>query len=295
MKWQCVVFVLTLVAWGGIAKGTTLSKLNNKPSNKQQRRIIALAPHIVESLFEIGAGKQIVGTTAHADYPVAAKAIPVVGNASNLQIERIIELRPDIVVSWQSGNPVQDIARLKKYGIRVVYSNPIQLEDIARELRFYGALTGRKKEAEERALAYEIKLQHLKKTYANLPPISVFYELWPQPLRTIANKAWPQQQLEVCGATNPFQHADQDYPLIGIEQVLKASPQVIIQPMQNDERLPAYSIEWGKWPTLPAVANQQIVHPNADKVHRMTSRMLDELVLLCESLNSARESYQLTK
>jgi vitamin B12 transport system substrate-binding protein len=279
------------VASGGIAKATTLSKLNNEPIDKQQLRIIALAPHIVESLFEIGAGKQIVGTTAHADYPVAAKAIPVVGNASNLQIERIIELRPDIVISWQSGNPVQDIARLKKYGISVVYSNPSKLEDVASELRLYGALTGRVKEAEERAIAYETKLQNLKKTFANLSPISVFYELWPQPLRTIANKAWPQQQLEVCGATNPFQHANQDYPLIAIEQVLKALPQVIIQPLQNGERLPAHAIEWGKWPALPAVANQQIVHPNADKAHRMTSRMLDELAVLCESLDAARASY----
>lgn len=291
-----LIFFVLLTSHGkAIAKTVPPLTYDEAEKTKQQRRIVALAPHVVESLFEIGAGGQIVGTTTHADYPEEAKAIPVVGNASNLQIERIVELRPDIIISWRSGNPSQDIARLKKYGIDVVYSNPVNLEDVANELRFFGRLTGRMQASEKRAVAYETKLQSLRNAYENSPPLSVFYELWPQPLRTIANNAWPQQQLEVCGVSNPFRHTNQDYPLIGIEQVIQALPQVIIQPIQNGKKLPENSIAWSKWPMLPAVANDHILHPNADKVHRMTSRMLEELSVLCESLDSARTTYHLTK
>lgn len=253
---------------------------------KQSIRIIALAPHIVESLFEIGAGGQIVGTTDHADYPEQAKHIPIVGNHARLQIERIIELAPDVVIAWKTGNPVDDLARLSQYGITILYSNPVELKDVATELRQFGELTGREEQASIAATKYLSTLTQLQSRYANQPKVRVFYELWPRPLRTIAGNAWPQQQLEVCGATNPFQSLKQDYPQVGLEQVLVSVPQVIVQPTENKD-----SISWAQWKQIPAAHNQFIFHPNSDKVHRMTSRLVDELTLLCESIESARAFY----
>jgi vitamin B12 transport system substrate-binding protein len=256
----------------------------------QKQRIIALAPHIVESLYAIGAGKQIIGTTAHADYPADAKNILRVGNYARLQIEKIIQLKPDVIIAWKTGNPRDDLARLEKYQLKVIYSHPQTLEDVANELIMLGKITGREAAANSIAEQYLTKLQKIKQTYSDQKKISVFYELWSRPLRTVANKAWPQQQIELCGATNPFANAQDDYPSIGLEQVLVTLPQVVVQPSQHSADSPD-GLNWPQWQHIPAVKNNFIFHPNADKVHRMTTRMLDEVVILCEQIDDARKFY----
>lgn len=259
--------------------------------NRQKLRIIALAPHIVESLFEIGAGQQLIATTAHADYPEAAKEILQIGNYARLQIEKIVQLQPDVVIAWKTGNPGDDLSRLQKYHTKVVYSNPRTLSQVADELRMLGQLTGREETAEKAASQYQKKLAYLETRYANKTPVVTFYELWSRPLRTVAHTAWPQQQLTLCGAQNPFVNATDDYPSVGLEQVLVSLPQVIIQPTQHAADSPD-SINWGQWQHIPAAKNQFIFHPNADKVHRMTSRMLDEVAVMCEKIDVARQFYQ---
>jgi vitamin B12 transport system substrate-binding protein len=260
----------------------------------QKRKIIALAPHIVESLYAIGAGEQIIGTTAHADYPADAKNILRVGNYARLQIEKIIQLKPDVIIAWKTGNPTDDLARLKKYQLQVIYSHPQTLEDVANELIMLGKITGREVAANIIAAKYMKKLQKIQQTYANQSKVSVFYELWSRPLRTVANQAWPQQQIQLCGATNPFANAIDDYPSIGLEQVLVSLPQVVIQPSQPNTDSPD-GLNWPQWQHIPAVKNNFIFYPNADKLHRMTTRMLDEVVILCEQIDTARQFYQTNK
>lgn len=256
----------------------------------QKLRIIALAPHIVESLYAIGAGQQIIAATAHSDYPKAAEDILQVGNYARLQIEKIIQLKPDVIIAWKTGNPSEDLARLEKYQLKVIYSHPQTLEDVAKELIMLGKITGREAAANAIANQYLTTLQKIQKTYANKRKVSVFYELWSRPLRTVANKAWPQQQIELCGASNPFADAKDDYPSIGLEQVLVTLPQVVIQPSQHSANSPD-SLNWPQWQHIPAVKNNFIFHPNADKIHRMTTRMLDEVVILCAQIDTARQFY----
>ncbi|GLR71614.1 cobalamin-binding protein [Agaribacter marinus] len=257
---------------------------------KQSLRFIVLAPHIVESMYEIGAGQQIIGTTEHADFPKDAEAIPRIGNYARLQVERILQLRPDAVIAWQTGNPMEDLARLEKYNIKVVYSHPTKLEDVATEIRMLGELTGRSTAAERIASRYLVRLNEIKTQYQNAAPISVFYELWSRPLRTVAGQAWPQQQVALCGGNNPFVNATEDYPQVSLEKVIAYKPQVIIQPSPHSGESPD-GIDWQQWHEIPAVKHKQILHPNSDKVHRMTTRMLDEITLLCEQIAAARTLY----
>ena len=267
---------------------------DNNAEAKQKKRIIALAPHLVESLYAIGAGDQIIATTAHADYPAAAKNIMVVGNYARLQIEKIIQLKPDVVIAWTTGNPTVDLARLEKYQIKVIYSNPETLEDVAAELRLLGEITGRTEQASKLAEQYLTSLTDIKQRYASQENIKVFYELWSRPIRTVAQKAWPQQQITLCGGVNPFADAKDDYPSVRLEQVLITLPQVVIQPSKSTSGDPD-NLNWQQWPHVPAAKNGFVFHPNADKLHRMTTRMLDEVVILCEQIDTARQFYQIQK
>jgi len=261
------------------------AKENGLP--KPAKRIIALAPHIVEMLFEIGAGDVIIGTTEHADYPAAANDIPRIGNYARLNIEQVLTLDPDLIIAWRTGNPSDDLARLEKLGLNIVYSDPKALEDVAKEMQYFANLAGFPAKGKKVANAFLQRLSTIRQQYENKTAISTFYELWPQPLTTTANKAWSQQQLDVCRAENPFVDSATDYPQINIEDVVLAAPEIIIQPSSHSVKAPA-AINWQQWPHIPAVKKNAFIKPNADKLHRMTSRSLGELASLCHKINKYR-------
>ena len=258
---------------------------------KSPQRIIALAPHIVEMLYSLGVGDRIVGVTAHSDFPEAAKKIPLVGNYARLKIEKILALNPDLIIAWKTGNPSDDLERLQKLGVNIVYSNPKNLSDVANELRKFGKLTGTSERADIQAKIFEKGLKSLQKQYANKAPITVFYELWSNPLTTVANNAWPQQHLNVCGAINPFIDGVADYPQIGLEQVVVTHPQLIIQPMSAGEPNPD-AVNWSQFKEIPATKHKQLIKPNSDKLHRMTPRLLVELEKLCLNIDKSRIYYE---
>ena len=257
-------------------------------------KILALAPHIVETLYDIGAGEQIIGTLDHADYPASAKDIPRVGNYARIKLEQVIALQPDLIIAWQSGNPSDDLARLKELGFTIVYSQPTSFADIADDMRRFGKLTGNQQQAIEQAKRFEQKLAAIKKQYQDKPLINTFYELWSRPLTTAAKNSWPQQHLAICQANNVFFESASPYPQIDIEQVLNRDVKVIIQPLsanQSDRQ----AFDWQHWQLIPAVSQQQIIQPNADAMHRMTLRSLIALENLCEQIDASRRFYQALK
>jgi vitamin B12 transport system substrate-binding protein len=278
MKLPYLVCFLLLISNSAYAE---LVKEQSKPT------IIALAPHIVEMLYDVGAGEQIIGTTAFADFPEQAKKIPRIGNYVRLQLERVIELQPDLIIAWKSGNPSDDLARLEQLGFNIVYSQPHTFEDIAKEVRYFAKLTGHTQQGELVAKKFEDELSKIKKTYQNKSKITGFYELWSRPLTTVAKGSWPQQFLNVCQVKNPFKQVITPYPQISIEQVLPADVQLIIQPLSENQK-EREGFNWQDWTIIPAVANKQIIQPDADAMHRMSIRSLTALKDLCEAIDNTR-------
>lgn len=259
--------------------------------SQQKPSIIALSPHIVEMLFDIGAGDQIIGTTAFADYPEQAKDIPTIGNYLRLQIEKVIALQPDVIIAWKSGNPSDDLARLKQLGFNIVYSQPNTFEDVAKEMRLFGEITGHQKQAKEVTEKFLAQLNVITQQYQSKSKIIGFYELWSRPLTTVAQGSWPQQFLSICGVENPFESLAIPYPQVNIEKILQTPIQVIIQPLSENQK-DRQGFNWQDWATIPAVKNKKILQPDADAMHRMTVRSLEELQHLCVSVDETRQWLQ---
>jgi len=276
--WFNILLSVNLVCLSFLSHGKTPTK----PS------IIALSPHIVEILYDIGAGEQIIGTTNFADYPEQAKSIPVIGNYLRLQIEKVITLKPDLIIAWKSGSPSDDLARLKQLGFTIVYSQPNSFADIAKEMREFGELTGNKEKAEQKAQLFLTKLAVIKEKFQNKTAITGFYELWSRPLTTVAKGSWPQQFLSICRVTNPFEKVVTPYPQVNIETVLQTPVELIIQPL-SENQTDKQGFNWQDWPVIPAVKNKQIIQPDADAMHRMTTRSLEELQNLCLSIDKTRQ------
>ena len=249
------------------------------------KRIIALSPQSVEMLYAIGAGDAIVATTDYADYPEQAKNIPSIGGYYGVQIERVIELNPDLVVVWQSGNKMEDIKQLQDLGFKVVNSDPKTLADVASDLELLGQLTGHEAIANKVAANYRQQLADIKSQNQAKPAVKVFYQLWSTPVMTVAKGSWIQNLIEVCHGENVFYDAASEYPQISIENVLLTGAEVILQSQDEGNVL---GINWADWPELPAVKNQHIYQFDADLLHRATPRAILGVNAVCEALDKVR-------
>lgn len=249
------------------------------------KRIIALSPHSVEMLYAIGAGEAIVATTDHADFPEAALAIPRIGGYHGVQVERILELEPDLVVVWGSGNKAEDITRIKELGFRVFDSNPDTLDEVADELESLGELTGHRVQAAKVAADYRQQLKLLRSENLAKSGVNVFYQLWSTPLMTVANNSWIQQIISVCHGDNIFADAANDYPQVSLESVVLKQPELILQSQDEGNII---GVDWSEWPEIPAVKNHHIYQLNADLLHRAAPRALLGVEALCDALDKAR-------
>lgn len=264
--------------------------LPTKKSSVTPPRLVVLAPNLVELLFSIGAGEQIVATTEHADYPEAANKIPRVGNYAGLQLEKIVALKPDLILAWQSGTPAADLERLQQLGFTVVMFEPKHLDDVAHDVERLGRLSGKVETAALQANQYRQTLAALRSKYSQQSPVTVFYELWDSPLSSIGSSAWPNQHLQVCGAKNVLAQNSIPYPQLSIEQVLTLNPQLIIQPVSLNE--PRGLVNWQQYPQIQAVRHAQIIQPNSDLLHRASLRALTATEALCQQLAQARQFYR---
>lgn len=252
------------------------------------RRIVSLAPHLTELAHAAGAGNALVGVSAHSDYPAAVRALPRVGGGQGLDLERILALRPDLVLAWDSGNPARALQGLEALGLAVYRSEPARLEDIAGNLEAIGRLAGSEAVAARAAGDFRSRLAQLRAAYAGRAEVTVFYQLWHQPLMTLGGDHWLNEVLRLCGGRNVF--ADQPRQVLTLEPeaVLARNPQALVLAGAGEER--EALARWQAWPMLEAVARGRLYWLPAERLHRPTPRMLEEVEELCRRIDAARGS-----
>ncbi len=247
-------------------------------------RIISLAPHATELLFAAGAGDRVVAVSSFSDFPPQARQLPSVGGSMQLDVERIVALRPDLVIAWKSGNNARQVERLRKLGMVVFESEPRTLDDIASTLERFGQLAGSERGRQSATEARE-RLRGLRATYAGREPLRVFYQIWPAPLMTLNDGHIVSDALKLCGAVNVFGKLPQLAPTISREAVLTAAPDVIIA---SDER----GEDWHRWKSLlqlRAVRLGNLHRIDGAVMNRPGLRMLDATVDLCRMIEQSRE------
>jgi iron complex transport system substrate-binding protein len=251
------------------------------------RRIVSLAPNVTEMLFAAGAGDSIVGAVEYSDYPEAAKSVPRVGGHSGYDIERILALKPDLVVAWVGGNPSAQLEKLKALGLVVYVSNPRGLEDIANEIERLGELSGKQDPARRAAVMFRARLAQLRVRHAGRSPVRVFYQVWNQPLMTVNGDDLISKAITLCGGVNVFAALPILAPRVDVEAVLAADPGAIVAGGDGNAR-PVWLDEWRRWPQLRAVRHGNLFHIPPDIMQRHGPRILDGAERLCGMLETAR-------
>ena len=248
------------------------------------QRIISLSPHLTELLFAVGAGPQLAGVDSSSDYPEAARTLPRVGGYSRINFERILALKPDLVIVWVGGNRAADIHGLQQMGLPILHTRATRLDEVARLLRLIGQASGHAAAGEAAARDYSAGLAALRVRDTQKPPVSVFYQVWDRPLMTVGGSHWISDALALCGARNVFADLRAASSVVSREAVLGRAPELIVGGSDGPDLRHA----WQKFAGLPAVRNDAFVRVNADLLHRPTPRLVEGVRSLCAAVDAYR-------
>jgi iron complex transport system substrate-binding protein len=250
------------------------------------RRIVTLAPHAAELVAAAGATSRLIAVGARTDVPAEARSLPVVGDANAIDVERIVALSPDLVVTWPWTAPAQ-VARLRDRGIPVYTTAPRTIDGIATGIERLGALAGTSAAAASAAQRFRTRLASLSEGVRSGPPVRVFYQLSEAPLYTIGAGHTITQAIALCGGENVFGTLPVPAPLVNVEEVLAQAPALIVAGTEGARR-PAWLDDWRRWPALPAARDRGLAVVDADLLHRPGPRFVDGAAQLCAAVARAR-------
>jgi iron complex transport system substrate-binding protein len=235
-----------------------------------------------------------VGTTALSDFPPAARAIARVGDAGRLDVERVIGLRPDLVLIWQRGSTSRELEQLEAAGIRLFHLEPRRLDDVARAIERLGALLGHEGEANRRARELRVGLDRLRAAHAGAAPVTVFYQVWRQPLMTVNGRHLIDDILTLCGGRNVFAALAPLVPIISTEAVVAADPEAIMTASESagpawrrDAANPSFA-GWRSHRDLTAVRRAWLYTLNGDTISRQGPRIVEGTAAVCAALDQVR-------
>lgn len=247
------------------------------------RRVVALAPHLVENIYSAGGAAALVASVDYADYPAAARDLPRVGGIHAYSLEAIASLKPDLILTWATGEGRAGLTALSALGAPVYASEPQTLSAIAREVRNLGLLLGTGAKGEAAATEFESTIRALRRP-PQAKPLKIFYQVWDKPLQTIGGKQLISEVMELCGGRNVFADSPSLAPKVSIEGVLALDPDAIVASGMDESR-PEWLDHWRAYPRLSAVRRKALIHVHPDLLQRPTLRIAQGATQLCEALN----------
>lgn len=253
--------------------------------DKPAMRVISLAPHATELLFAAGGGERVVGAVNYSDYPEAAKRIPRIGSNREVDIERIMALRPDLIVAWMHGSSERQIELVRQLGVPVYLSDPQTLEGIPESLLRLAQLMGTEEAARPAAAGLRAQLAALRSRYAGRSTVRTFYQVWDKPLYTLSGKHIVTDALRLCGGENIFHALPITAPVVTLESVLQADPEAIFGTAEKNYG--GVNL-WRQYPTMTAVRNANLFTVDGNLLNRAGPRMIAGAALMCEKLEQAR-------
>lgn len=243
------------------------------------QRVVSLAPNLTELAYAAGLGNQLVGVSAYSDFPPQAKKLEQVASWQGVNVERILTLKPDLVLAWRGGNPQRPLDQIASLGIPVLYLDPETIEQVAGALEQLAAYSPDPHIAKQAASQILQARDNLKKQYSRPHPLPVFIQFGTQPLFTASSKTLQSEIVSLCGAENIFADSRAPWPQISREQVLARQPQAIVISggKQQKESVVAF------W--QPAL-NIPVVTVDADWFSRAGPRIMLAAAQLCTQLQA---------
>lgn len=235
-------------------------------------RVVSLAPSLSEIVMELGAADLLVGLLDGGERPAALAQVPSVGRYGQLDMERLLSLKPDLILLWPGSVGPAQRAQLQRLNIPVYVAEPHNLEQLTIQVQAIAERLGRVDAGRQLAEQLRQRLAELRQRYRRAEPLRVFYQVWNSPLYTVGGGQIISDALTVCGARNVFDDLKLPAPQVSIESVLQRNPELIL--VSDQAQMDA----WKAWPTMADRVRQV-----PDKgLERPSGQMLEAVGRLCQ-------------
>ena len=252
------------------------------------KRIATLSPGATELAFAAGAGDKVVAVVNYSDYPEAALKLPLVGNHTRIDLEALLALKPDLVITWRTGNPPAQMEMLRTLGLPMFAIEPRTFEGVSKVIEQLSTLAGTEQEGFAEAERFRKGIAEIAEQYRDAEPVPVFYQVWQTPLMTINDDHLIGKVVQLCGGVNVFGDMPRLVPRISAEVVLEADPHAIIT--GSVEGIEDNQLDrWKSYTGMTAVAKNNLFFVPASPISRPTPRLLEASRDICERLDVARE------
>jgi len=246
--------------------------------NPAPQRIVSLAPGITETLYALGLDHQIAGVTTFCNWPAAALKKTRIGGFTNPSIEKIVYLKPDLIIATADGNRKDTVEQLERLNLPVYVTNPSDTKGVLNSILHIGEITNREKKASDMVAKFRKRLNNIAHQVRHKRKPRVFFQIGLEPIITAGRGTLINEVIERAGGVNVAGLDIANYPRYSAEGIIGAAPEIIIfAPMVHDKEFAGVKRFWHKFRELPAVKNNKIYPMNADLINRASPRIVDAI------------------
>ncbi len=225
---------------------------------RHPHRVISLAPSVTEMLFALGVGERVVGVTSYCDYPPEARTKERVGDVMRPSLERILALRPDLVIVSTATQLELFARRLEQMGIPLYVVDAERVEDVFRSLENLGEILEARAEAQRVVRALRARLEKVRAKVEGRPRPRVLMVVQRDPLIVPGRGAFMNDLVEKAGGRSITADAEREWAPYSVETVLARAPEVIILPSREPVTRRLTDVQWPELETTPALRNGRV-------------------------------------
>jgi iron complex transport system substrate-binding protein len=248
------------------------------------QRIVTLAPNLTEIVYAVGAGDRLVGNTTYCDYPPEAKQVAKIGDTLHPNIERIISLRPQLVLVSTASQLEAFTRQMDEQGIAVYVTDPRSLEDVLRSIKSLGELLGEAERSAKVVDELRARASKIEDAVKSSKPVRVFYQVSAAPLYTIGRDSFLTDLIRRAGGVSVTANVPGAFPRYSDESALASQPEAVIMSvdssMDQSNARPASSLA-----KSPAVLSGRVYGINGDLLSRPGPRLVEGLEQMARVLH----------
>lgn len=250
-------------------------------------RVVALAPSITETIYGLGAGDAVAGVTDFTDWPAEARKLPSVGGIVNPSIEKLVSLRPDLVIATREVNHKDTIDDLDRLGIPVYVVDPHGLDGVLDSVRQVGRALNRSPEADRLVDRLRARRAAVMNRVRGLARPRVLLVIWPDPVITIGRRAFITDVITAAGGQSVTEDLAQQWPQISLEEVLRRNPDWLLLPANGHQPISLADLEGRPgWSRVEAVRRHRVIYYD-ERLDHSSPRAFDALEDLARQLHAA--------
>jgi iron complex transport system substrate-binding protein len=284
--------VLTLGLWvllgTASAQARTIPDMLGRPVTIPDGplRLVSLSPSLTEIVYALGREDWLVGVTDFCDYPPAARGKPRVGGTISPNLERVLQVRPSLVLATAEGNPRDLVGQLTRVGIPIFALKPDGYAGILDAIRLLGRLLQAEAPAAALVRAMDEQASRIQRAVAGRPRPRVLYLVWSDPAIAAGPASFIHDLIRIAGGENVVTERTVPYPRVSLEEVVARAPEVILvaRHLEAMDRPAVITLD-AAWQAIPAVRSDRLVPVPGDTIHRFGPRVVEGLGHIAKAIH----------